>query len=220
MAAAVAGPRRGRPRDESVDRAVIAAALELVAEGGLASLTMESVAVRAGVGKTTVYRRWPGRDELVRDALATLNDDLPPATGDTTRERLVSLLTGMAAMKQQPLSLRLFPRLMSHKRSDPAAYRCFYDRVLQPRRERFLRELRAGVQRGDIRKDVDLEGAVSLLVGPVLYQHNVLPDDDPAASLTPRTVVDLGLSGIGADAGCGPSKETWPVQPRTPRASR
>ena len=201
MSAALDGPRRGRPRDESVDRAVTACVLELVAEGGLAALTMEAVASRAGVGKATVYRRWANRDELIRDALATLNDDLPPAEGATTRERLVSLVAGMAALKeQQPLSMRVFPRVMSHRRSDPQTYACFYERVLQPRRERFLRELREGVRIGDIRSDVDLEQAVTLLVGPMLYQVTVLPADAPAASLTPERVVDLVLNGIGGAA--------------------
>jgi AcrR family transcriptional regulator len=210
--------RPGRPRDESVDRAVTAAVLELVADGGLAALTVEAVAAKAGVGKATLYRRWANRDELVRDALATLNDDLPPATGTTTRERLVSLLAGMSAMKQRSLSMRVFPRLVSHRRSDPATYLCFYERVLQPRRERFLRELREGVLRGEVRSDVDLEEAVTLLVGPMLYQLTVLPPDLPAASLTPERVVDLVLSGIGAYG--APVTESLPAPPGTPPANR
>ncbi len=64
-----AGPvKRGRPRSEDADRAILSAATELLAERGLGGMSMEEVAVRAGVGKATVYRRWPSRGALALDA--------------------------------------------------------------------------------------------------------------------------------------------------------
>ena len=61
--------RRGRPRDPGVDEAVLAAAVELLAEAGFARLTMEQVADRAGVGKASVYLRWPNKVALVAEAI-------------------------------------------------------------------------------------------------------------------------------------------------------
>src|SRR5215469_8152773 len=63
------GPRRGRPRDPAVDEAVLAAAMELLADAGFARLTMEQVAARAGVGKASVYLRWPNKVTLLAEAI-------------------------------------------------------------------------------------------------------------------------------------------------------
>ena len=69
----------GRPRSEEADRAIIDAALDLFAESGAGGLCIEAVAARAGVGKSTIYRRWPGKEDLLVDALATLKSPLPDA---------------------------------------------------------------------------------------------------------------------------------------------
>ena len=79
-AAGCTGRRPGRPRDERADRAIIDATLELFAADGYSALSVEAVAVKAEVSKATIYRRWPGKRELVLDALATLNDDFPAAS--------------------------------------------------------------------------------------------------------------------------------------------
>ena len=74
----VAAKRRpGRPREQRADRAIIDATLEIFADEGYHALSVEAVAARAEVSKATIYRRWPGKRELVIDALATLNDDFP-----------------------------------------------------------------------------------------------------------------------------------------------
>lgn len=76
------GRRQGRPRDPAVDEAIIAAVYDLIAENGFAGFTVEAVAARAGVGKATIYRRWPTREELVVAAAERiLVDEEPPDTG-------------------------------------------------------------------------------------------------------------------------------------------
>ena len=72
-----ASRRPGRPRSEEADRAIIDAALDLFAESGAGGLCIEAVAARAGVGKSTIYRRWPGKEDLLVDALATLKARCP-----------------------------------------------------------------------------------------------------------------------------------------------
>src|ERR1051326_7360110 len=79
-----AGPgqrRPGRPRSERADRAIIDAALSVFAESGPEGLCIETVAARAGVGKATIYRRWPGKEELLLDAIAALQAPLPEPAG-------------------------------------------------------------------------------------------------------------------------------------------
>ena len=72
------GQRRpGRPRSERADRAIIDAALSVFAESGPEGLCIERVAARAGVGKATIYRRWPGKEDLLLDAIGALQNPLP-----------------------------------------------------------------------------------------------------------------------------------------------
>jgi AcrR family transcriptional regulator len=79
-----AGARRGRPRDPAVDQAILAAAVDLLAEGGYARLTMEQVAARAGVGKASVYLRWPNKVALVAEAIQH-RSAVVPEIADTGR---------------------------------------------------------------------------------------------------------------------------------------
>ena len=176
------------------------------------TLTVEAVANRAGVSKTTLYRRWPNKDALVLDALAHLNDSLPAVHGESLRERLVSLLSPMQCRPTAAMPVRLMPRMMSHRDADPDLYRCFFERVIAPRRERFLVELRAGVAAGEVRDDVDLELAVNALVGPVLYQSTVIPDTHVAASSSAADLVDLVLSGLGPTFPAGSGQEPPPAR--------
>ena len=98
-----ARPRRpGRPRSEQADRAIIDAALCVFAEHGVEGLCIEKVAAKAGVGKATIYRRWPGKEDLLLDALASLKTPLPEPRGDSVREDLVALMQTMASDYADP----------------------------------------------------------------------------------------------------------------------
>ena len=105
------GRRPGRPREQRADRAIIDATLELFADEGYYSLSMEAVAVKAGVSKATIYRRWAGKRELVIDALATLNDDFPQETDPLppggTRDRLLVGLEHMSNRDADSLAGRI-----------------------------------------------------------------------------------------------------------------
>ncbi len=96
----------GRPRDPALDVAILAAALDLLGEGGLETCALDAVARRAGVGKATIYRRWPSKDALVRDAFGTTVPDLLPAEdhGSLTADAVV-LLASLAAALRSPRAL-------------------------------------------------------------------------------------------------------------------
>src|SRR5215204_2865619 len=82
----------GRPRDERADRAILAAALELMAEHGVRDLRMDDVADRAGVGKATIYRRYRSKDELVTAAVAALVSEIEVPDTGSTRGDLLGLM--------------------------------------------------------------------------------------------------------------------------------
>src|ERR1700721_29190 len=87
--------RVGRPRSMKAERAIIAAALDEFAEAGPQGLCIERVAAKAGVGKATIYRRWPGKEDLLLDAIASLKTPRPEPRGDSVREDLVALMQTM-----------------------------------------------------------------------------------------------------------------------------
>jgi AcrR family transcriptional regulator len=198
--ATAAPARTGRPRSPEADRAIVRAALELIAEDGVAPLTVEAVAARAGVGKTTIYRRWPGKDELVVDALASLNDDLQDewgtGTGDSARERLVQLLDLMRRRAQGTLGGRIFPAMAACSGTQPQLWALFHERVLEPRRELLRAQLRDGVRSGELRADLDIELAVNLLVGGMVYALNLRAPGVAVADDYAARLVALALDGI------------------------
>jgi AcrR family transcriptional regulator len=192
--------RAGRPRDPSLDVAIVGAALELLAEGGYGALTMEAVAARAGVGKATLYRRWPAKEQLVVDALSTLAAPDEPDPGAAPRDALVVLLEGLRRGAGS-LSARIWPRLLSEAADHPEVLRRYREQVHDPRRRRFRAVLQRAVEAGQVRADVDLDHAVDLLVGPVVYRNLVRSEQQPGAEFVARVVDDV-LRGLapGVDA--------------------
>ncbi|HWG93781.1 MAG TPA: TetR/AcrR family transcriptional regulator, partial [Mycobacteriales bacterium] len=182
------GPRLGRPRDPSLDVALVEATLDLLAEGGLAAVTMEAVAARAGVGKATLYRRWPAKEQLVVDALATLSETVELPDGADVRESLVVLVSAVQR-RRDSLAGRIFPRLVGQAEDNPELIRRYREQVLEPRRARFRAVLRRGVEEGVLRADLDLDHAYDLLVGPVAYR-SLLRTDPPVGPDFPARVVD------------------------------
>jgi AcrR family transcriptional regulator len=169
------GRKPGRPREERAGRAIIEATLQLFADEGYHAMSMEAVAVKAGVSKATVYRRWTGKRELVIDALSTLNDDFPKPPAEVgTRERLLAGLRYLSGRDSDSLAGRIMPRMMVYSVSQPDLYAEYFERVIMPRRRWLHKVLRDGVTSGELRADLDVELAAMALVGPmVLQKHSV-----------------------------------------------
>lgn len=196
-AGSAAGRAPGRPRSERADRAIVDATLELLAEHGFDGLTVEAVAARAGVGKATIYRRFSCRDALVADALSSLNDDLPPVPrASTARDTLVALLEQMRRRSHGSVSGRIMARVVGQAASNPELVRTFYERVVRHRRDRMLAVLSAGVESGELRDDVDLELAATLLVGPLLYSIWWGAAETGPGNVRSADIVDTVLAGL------------------------
>src|SRR5262249_2760312 len=129
--------RRGRPRSEEADRAIIGAALDMFAESGAEGLCIEKVAARAGVGKATIYRRWPGKEDLLLDALAALRAPLPNPKGESVRDDLAALLDAMRAEAIDPRQVRQFALLLGEGARYPRLIERYVEAVVEPRRDVF-----------------------------------------------------------------------------------
>jgi AcrR family transcriptional regulator len=159
----------GRPRSARVDEAIIEAVVDLLAEGTTAeALSIEAVAGRAGVGKATIYRRWPNKEALLVDAVGSLKGPPPEIVGESVREDLTTLLhpVGKSAMVR---ASRVLPCLIAELQRSPILYQG-YQRIIEPRREIMRGVLRRGIATGELRADLDLEVVMAMLVGPMLAQ--------------------------------------------------
>ncbi len=195
-AAEAARPRRpGRPRSEQADRAIMAAALELFASHGPDGLAIEQVAALAGVGKATVYRRWPGKEDLLLDALGTLSTPLPAPQGRSVRADLVALCEAIWTEAADPRQARLLALLQGEGNAYPRLLARYTETVMRPRRDAVRSVLRRGVATGELREDTDVDAAALLLTGAMLARPY---SEDQAASRYARRVVAELIRGLAA----------------------
>ena len=189
------GQRRpGRPRSERADRAIIEAALSVFAESGTEGLCIERVAARAGVGKATIYRRWPGKEDLLLDAIGALQNPLPEPTGKSVRADLVAILGAMRDSVADPRRAREFALLLGEGAKYPRLMARYVETILEPRREVIRSVLRRGVAAGELRPDADLEVALFMLTGAVLARGKYDPGSFPPGYV--ERVVDELLLGL------------------------
>jgi len=160
--------RRGRPRSAQAERAILAAALDLIAERGPEGLGIEQVAARAGVGKATIYRRWPGKEDMLLDAVGSLGSSLPVPQGRSVRADLVALLDSFCKEAADPRRARLFALLHGEGLRYPRLLARYTAAVVQPRQAIVASVLRRGLATGELREDTDIEAATFLLNGAVL----------------------------------------------------
>ena len=181
----------GRPRDPRVDEAIVGATLQLLADGGYTSLTMEAVAALAGVGKATLYRRYAGKEQLVIDAVATMSEPPEVVRGASVRDELVARLEAVRRKSDSSLAGKIFPRLVSASADNPELMRNYRRQVLAPRRLAFAAALQRGIDEGIVRADVELDYAIDLLVGPMAYRNLIRTEPPPGPELAARVVDDV-----------------------------
>ncbi|MGB3699569.1 MAG: TetR/AcrR family transcriptional regulator [Gordonia sp. (in: high G+C Gram-positive bacteria)] len=145
------------------------AARELLRTKGPSAVTIERVAAHAGVARTTVYRRFADRDEMLADALTELADPLGPDEHDISGEgRLRWVVEHAVAMILDGIGFGGFAALLSN--ADPSFTTTFRS-VLQVHRRALAEELQAGIDDGSLRLQGDIETMVDSIVGAVLAEY-------------------------------------------------
>ena len=172
---AEAGPaettrRPGRPRSEQAEQAIIEATLDLFAEQGFEGVCVEAVAARAGVGKATIYRRWPNKEELLLAALGSMKSPFPEPTG-SVRDDLVAQLTVMCADRADPRKARRYALLLGEGQKYPRLMARYKETVVEPRHDAIREVIRRGIATGELRADTDVEIALLALTGTVLAKE-------------------------------------------------
>jgi AcrR family transcriptional regulator len=184
-----ASRRRGRPRRAAAGAAIIEATLELLAERGFQSATMDAIAARACVGKNTIYRRWKSKEELIAVALRELTAEVELKDGDDIYAILLEYVRDFAHALADPLLGRILPGLLGELQRNPEFAAAWAERVVGPRRHAVAKLLRQALRRGELRKGTDPDLIADLLVGPqflrllVPFGPSKVPSQYPEALL-------------------------------------
>lgn len=190
----------GRPRSADADRAIIEATLELLVESGAAAMAIEHVAARAGVSKATIYRRWPNKDALIIDAIATVEEPNPEVPGTSLRDDLLAVMTNVIGRKVGEKSSRLYAWMTAEADRSPEIRMQYKSLVVERRREFARQVLRDWQAKGELQADVDIEVALLLVVGPVLAYRMHWFDNEMAPEDVIEQLVDAALEGLQARA--------------------
>lgn len=159
--------RRGRPRSASAHRAVLDATLEIFAADGFRGLTIEEVAHRAGVAKTTVYRWWPSKSALLLEAIATVRQQAAVPDTGSIRGDTVAHLREFIHLHTDPRVVRMLADLLAETARSPDLLE-LRPRFAATQREPLRQALQRGVARGELPADIDYELAMDLLLAPII----------------------------------------------------
>jgi AcrR family transcriptional regulator len=189
--------RRGRRRDRSKDVAALEATIKLLAVEGLAGLSMDRVAAAAGISKVTMYTRWGSKAELIGAALSHLQVDHVPESTGNVRNDLVAHLAAMRAQYEESGGMGIIGNCLADEPTSGELLAIIRRSTLLPRRAHFARVLREGIDRGELRADLDVERAISMLVGQLYADHLAGRPMGPGWA---ESVVDSALAGLVAQA--------------------
>ncbi|MEQ3625772.1 MAG: TetR-like C-terminal domain-containing protein [Celeribacter sp.] len=166
-----AEPKRvGRPRQEATKLRILKAANAILEETGIAGFTIEAVAARAGAGRTTIYRWWSSKGALaVAGFLAETAPKIPYVPTGSAREQITLQLQRVAEVYSGATG-RVLAALIAEGQRDPNTMDAFLEGFARPRREEGKQILLAGIERGELRADVDIEVVLDALYAPIYYR--------------------------------------------------
>ncbi|MBD2463634.1 TetR/AcrR family transcriptional regulator [Oscillatoria sp. FACHB-1407] len=145
----------GRPRSARSHQAMLQATLELLAEVGFEAMSIEAIAARAGVGKTTIYRRYSSKAELVADAVESIREEIViPDTGSLWGD-MDTLIQTAAQISLNPLGRQTVAMIISSASSNAEFAQIYWTKYLQPRREAFAVVLERAKARQEVKPDID-----------------------------------------------------------------
>jgi len=184
----------GRPRNAAHDEAIVKAVRDLLRASGYGALTIDGVAARAGVGRPTVYRRWPSKAALVIGALSELAPEQPSPDTGSLREDLVAIRRRQMELLSSPEGRRVLPGLAADVAEDAELHRCFYDQYVAPWRAAVEEAIGRAVARGEISDNADARLVAEVLTGPMFFR--VLFAGEPVTDGALESAVDLVVAGL------------------------
>jgi AcrR family transcriptional regulator len=177
--------RRGRQRSVEAESAILAAAMDLLEEKPLREVTADAIAQRAGVSKATIYKWWPNKSLVALDAFLSRMQSVveTPDTG-SARQDFIEQIKSLLRFFETPHG-RIYAQFIAEGQGNPCFLEQFRQRFLKSRRDEVRVMWQRGVDRGEIRADVDGDIALDLIYGPIIFrlltQHALLNDKQAEA---------------------------------------
>jgi AcrR family transcriptional regulator len=188
--------KAGRPRSVQSHQAILKATLELLAAEGYEAMSIEGVAERAGVGKTTIYRRWSSKSDLVIEAIGNLHAELPVIDTGNLRNDLLAMFRNAWLQKGPSVFESLGIHMIGILKTNPDISQAFFKRLFAPRLQEFTRMIERAKARGELRPDVDVVLLVDLFAGPIIARMFFTSLISPPSEHWPEQVIDAILHGI------------------------
>ncbi|HVX65945.1 MAG TPA: TetR/AcrR family transcriptional regulator [Bryobacteraceae bacterium] len=175
---------RGRQRSAESECAILTATLQLLEQKPLRDITIEAIAQKAGVGKATIYKWWPSKAYVALDSVLTRMEAAvaAPDTG-SAKVDFTEQLKSLIRFYTSPAG-RIFCQFIAEGQSDPEFAKLFRERFLAPRRDAVRVIWQRGVERGEVRREIDSELVLDLIYGPTIFRllagHAPLNDAEAA----------------------------------------
>ncbi|GGV19057.1 TetR family transcriptional regulator [Streptomyces litmocidini] len=188
--------RRSGP---DLTEAIMRTTLELGQELGYAKLSIEAIAARAGVGKHTIYRRWPSKGALLLDSLLSLSESALgyPDTGDLLMDLRTQIYEAVDLLAGPPFSA-LFKALIGEAQHDPGVAAALNERFIAPQADKTVARLKAARDQDRLSPDFDLDVAMAILSGPLYFR--LLITQEPLTHEYVDRILDALFTGLGPRA--------------------
>jgi AcrR family transcriptional regulator len=187
-------PDLTRPRSARAHAAVLTATRELLREGGLPAATVDAIAARSGVSKSTIYKHWPTRLAIAAEAFGEAMADATPIpdTG-SVRDDLTTQVRQVSAFYASPDG-RVFAQLLAAGVNDPEGARYFREFFLNGRRESTRVLWQRAIDSGQANAGIDTDTAADLLFGGLIYR--LLNGNTPLTESRATAIAGAALNGL------------------------
>lgn len=186
--------KRGRPRNVEAQKSILSASYELLLENGFQAVTVDKIAERAQVSKATIYKWWPNKAAVVMDGfLHAATARLPvPDTGSAFNDVLIHAtnLAGFLISREGTI----ITELLGEGQFDSGLAEAYRTRFFRPRRLEARSLLEKGVQRRELKKNLDIGICIDLIYGPIFYR--LLVTGEPIDGSYVRHLVESAFEGI------------------------
>jgi AcrR family transcriptional regulator len=186
----------GRPRSEKTRQAILTASYDLLLLNGFHSITVEGIAERAGVSKATIYKWWPNKAAVVLDGFFAATESMleVPDTGSAKEDLLVQA-SNLAAFLTSSKG-KVITELIAEGQSDENVAKEYRNRYFNPRRLISHHILERGMERGELKKDLDIELSIDLIFAPLFYR--LLITGEKVDSAFVEQMISYAFAGLNA----------------------
>lgn len=177
MEAAVSTAKKGRPRSEKSRKAILNATNKLLLQTSVQELSIESIAKKAKVGKTTIYRWWPNKTAVVMDALANQPGMQTPLPTAASHEEAIVMQLDKLIRLVDSNNGQTIAQLFSEAQASEISLNIFRDNLLEPLMDAIRYSIEEGQKTGEFRTDLDASTAIDILCGPIFFRLMAHPKD-------------------------------------------